>query len=661
MAAVLRIASTGLCLAGWLFAGMAVSASTDAPPPSSSGSESVATEAADPDADDFQSRWKSEQLALFDHLRADPSSRMQVLSADLYLSDDDLPLRPKVGEVMARAVPMAPDDTFVQWRAANAGNYWNSSCGPVERPEAEVANLIRLESDNAAAWVYAVALASAIGDQDGVDSALSRLAVAPRADDHFIELWRMWTSVYKAMPDLVKASPFASATDAPNAEFAAYMRARGGTGSAAQSLRTVCTIDAGERTWQRLGWCADAGRKLAADGGSLALREEGLELLAAIGDRSEETARSRRQLDWLSDHAITPDMRTDAASTSSDWDGARTQVEAIERRLARLGEPLQAPEAWTSSKQAEEAEFSARTESRAEYWRTLATAMKADPDARVQALAASMAPMFAVMSAGGPASADKDGAGGSQELAALVAKHPDDVVIQWLAASSRSPPDPVAMANLQRLEPDNAAVWALALGDATESAAISTGDALRRMASATRFDFHYAELTTVWLDVLRRTPPPASVMSDWMEDEAVPVAELAIKKIALGMATAGFGSTPLHLLQACSTKAIEEPVRKADCVAVGRRFLHSDGTLLFAMIGGQVLKQADAVDAADRLRMRSLAWLAEVLRDSFAAGRFDAMMIEDASSGLPEIEAMRRAAEHAGKLDPPADWNPPGG
>src|SRR5688500_8088596 len=163
----------------------------------------------DHDPEAWQARHERAASELFDLLQADASPRMQVLAGRVHLSDTDqaTPLRPKGEDVVARAVSLAPGDAFVQWVAASEGNYYSSQCGPTRWPEAEVANLVRLEPDNAAAWQYAAALAQAKGDEAGIDSALERMANARRADDHQGEEIAAWTRIFAEHPS-THVSPF---------------------------------------------------------------------------------------------------------------------------------------------------------------------------------------------------------------------------------------------------------------------------------------------------------------------------------------------------------------------------------------------------------------------------------------------------------------------
>src|SRR5690242_11154979 len=163
--------------------------------------------------------FKRSQEALYDTLAADSSPRTQILTLEVYIPNDDATpsaLRPKRETVAARAVDFAPDDAFVQWLAATNGDYSSSRCGPTHWPETEVSNLVRLEPDNAGAWLFAVAIAQAKGEEAAVDETLSRMAAAPRADDHLVDEISAWKSVYAAHPELAKGGFLDDDDDAYN-------------------------------------------------------------------------------------------------------------------------------------------------------------------------------------------------------------------------------------------------------------------------------------------------------------------------------------------------------------------------------------------------------------------------------------------------------------
>jgi hypothetical protein len=169
--------------------------------------------------------------------------------------------------------------------AADTGSYYSSHCGPTQWPVAEVASLVRLEPDNAGALQYAVALAQAKHDDAALDEALARMASATRADDHLGDEIAEWRKVYMAHPEGNLALPMWSEAPASERALLGALNQTSYRASPVQfALAQACTPDGdSERTWQRLGWCVDAGVLLAGKGSSFALRDAGLKMLAAAG------------------------------------------------------------------------------------------------------------------------------------------------------------------------------------------------------------------------------------------------------------------------------------------------------------------------------------------------------------------------------------------
>ena len=95
----------------------------------------------------------------------------------------------------------------------------------------------------------------------------------------------------------------------------------------------------------------------------------------------------------------------------------------------------------------------------------------------------------------------------------------DDALVQWLIANRLLGSDNDArvdaiVANATRLEPDNAAVWGLALALASkrnEPAAMD--DALAHMAASTRSDEHFADTLRAWYEIYERNPFPPSMFA----------------------------------------------------------------------------------------------------------------------------------------------------
>lgn len=611
--------------------------------------------------------WQARERELFDLLRADTSPRVQVLAGRVYLSDEDegAPLRPKGEDVVARAANLAPDDAFVQAVAASEGNYYNSQCGPLRWPEAEVANLVRLEPDNAAAWRYAVALAQAKGDQAGIDTALERMAMARRADDHEGEEIATWTRVFTAHPDSAR-STYGEEVDAampPRTALSAALERMAFSHSTSDSaLERACAPDgSNEQAWRRLDWCARAGRVLVREGNSFALRELGLKLLG----KGDSHADLRRQHAWLEANASDPSRNgaafaDAAADRESDWRDAAGSIVAAERRLARLGKPAVPPEGWTAGDAYDGADAEAANDAWLAYMGEVIEGMRASGDAREQVLAlVSEQASASVESEQAVASGDDD-SGDKRAITDIATAHPDDLLVQWVAAQHADADGrAAAIARLQGLDAANAATWAWSLPASNDAA--DPLPVLQRMAASRHHDEYAAGFIGIWSTAFARVPAPAEFAAQMQAMGAEVDAETLPKMMALSSMfhlTAGLAWQ--NVMGACAAEAVATAAaRREPCLAVGRLLLRQSRSLLAARVGEGLLRKLDALRDTDAERTRQLAWWQENMQANLLPGKaMDAYFADWLSTGS-EVEALRLAANRAGKAEPPADWQSP--
>lgn len=631
---------------------------------------------------DAEKDYKRTELAIYDALSTDPSPHVAVLAGEIYLDKDDATptaLRPKREQVVARAVENAPDDAFVQWMAASQGTFYGSACGPTKWPETEVANLIRLEPDNAAAWQFGVALARAKSDEAGVDAALSHMAAASRADDHVTDEIGAWTAAAHVHPELIDKTDaywFDGETDPTpqqKALIAGLERVMFSSHAAKAALETVCKPDAkSDRVWQRLGWCADAGKLLAEKGASLALRKQGLDLLAAIDVHDDEVAKAQRQYDWLEEYDANPTRAHHAwddspADTEADWQGATTEIAAIGQRLKRLGLPSSPPEGWTKEVSHEEQASSDSTQKAtqlyADYLKALFADMSASGSPEQRMLAALNDRMLTELPAPDGASKAPVALASAETITALADGNAGNLKVQWFVATSGDDRISVdtkagAIARIEVAEDDNAAAWSLSLppgGALDEKTAAAT---LKRMASSTRYDAHLMFPASAMLDALRKRPPPDELVSLWRVTSAQEMtSDTSMKLMALNVAYSSMLALN-GVTHACSPPATGAlaPSRRDACVAIGRLMVHKATDLLGIGFGEGILRRLDALDAADADRVRHVRWWSETAigngENVNAAGYLDELFAGD------EIEAFRKTAEGSGKLEPPADWTP---
>ena len=616
-------------------------------------------------ADAWEARHARAERELFDLLRADGSPRVQVLAGRIVLSDDDRknPLRPKGDDIVARAANLAPDDAFVQHVAASEGTYHNSQCGPVRWPEAEVANLVRLEPDNAAAWRYAVALAVAKGDQAGVDAALERMANATRAYDHEGEEVAIWTRVFREHPATL-STPVDDGPDAgpPRTALAAALeRVTWRYSSADAAFKRACQPDGStEQEWRRLDWCERAGRLLASEGESFALRELGLSLL----DKGDGHADLQREYDWLQAHASNPSLNGTAYTDTPedrerDWINANGSIVAAERRLARLGKPATAPEGWVVQTAHDAAEAEATADAWLTYLRTVLDAMQASGDAREQMLAAIAGRSLALAK---PATVEDKAAGDEalhRTLASIANAHPVDVLVQsTVAQHGDADARAEAIARLQRLDADNAATWAMSLpsaGDASDPL-----PTLQRMAESRHHDDYMAAFVGIWEGAFARVPLPQDLATSFAGMDPGFDVEGMSKVMAMGsMTQLHMGNALVDLARTCTPEFAEpKSARRGACIDAARVVLLHGRTVLATRFGEAVLRKFDALVDADAARARQIGSWQQVLMPSMQSGDALAAYFEDWMTTGSEIEALRLAAERAGKAGPAADQQP---
>lgn len=668
--------------AGMLLAFAATAAWSAPVDPAKSKDDAAAAADDDTDAAKAEADYERSQLALYDALVADPSPSIQILTLEVSVpSDDPTPtaLRPKPADVAARAVDFAPDDAFVQWLAAKRGNYFSSRCGPTRLPETEVANLVRLEPDNAAAWHYAVALAQVKGDASALDDALSRMAAASRADDHLVDEIAAWKSAYAAHPEVVAGSPWLDEDDsdikASEKPFLFAMeRLAYHSVSANDALKEACTPDAdSDRTWRRLGWCADAGRTLAEKGTSLALRASGLVMLKATGDQGEILGKAERQHDWLAANSANPLESGDAGNYSAaigDWRDAKNEIAAIEHRLKRLGLPSTPPPEWSKAKPSSSPDEGAQAFAKvyADYMLAVFADMResASPEARV--FAALNGDFINVFASVGTKDAPKPAAAKEGDsIATLAQANASNLKIQWMVAASSHVPDDTkanAIAAVQQAEPDNAAAWALSLAHASLADPLAD-TLLQRMAASKRYDMHATYGAQVVLEAVRKRPMPPELVAFGQSIGAavgdIPKESLA-RSVALSTAYM-MSMSSADLSQACSsTNAAAGTPRRDACVAFGRVLVQHGTTMLDVGLGESILQHLDALDGADAARVRQVRWWYETM---WTSARAQSMLsddvlgyVDDYISTGQEVEALARYAAKAGKSEPPAGWTP---
>lgn len=179
---------------------------------------------------------------------------------------------------VVQAARLAPDDALVQWIAAERllALHDDARAAPI------VSKLTDLESDNAAAWSLALALAALHEESLRIDDALARMAASTRVDEHVGDATHAWLDVYEAHPR--PRSAFLNAAEADAAPLA-------DAASAAKALRVphdaFASACAAASEASRRHACAGAARVLLHRSASVATRELGFSVLERLGDASD--------------------------------------------------------------------------------------------------------------------------------------------------------------------------------------------------------------------------------------------------------------------------------------------------------------------------------------------------------------------------------------
>jgi len=258
---------------------------------------------------------------------------------------------------------------------------------------------------------------------------------------------------------------------------------------------------------------------------------------------------------------------------------------------------------------------------------------------------------------------------------------PDDTFILWIAVQQAQnlfevgttivPPLPA----LQRIEPDNVAVWAQALSDAEGRGDEATVDStLRRMAAGKNFTVHAAEILKAQLNAYQRYPmsdlyfelapklfPGLSTRSAWYRVAARSSGLLLIEVPGLH-----------ELYTACSHQSSKGQAldrdRAESCVKIGHLLAEASTEKQGISDGLWLLDTTGLFTDEDKRIAREHDWIAEqfwkAYRDQphFADPPIEETVryLDDWCNTSNEFEAMRRVVIRAGlSVQPPKEWVDP--
>ncbi len=254
-------------------------------------------------------------------------------------------------------------------------------------------------------------------------------------------------------------------------------------------------------------------------------------------------------------------------------------------------------------------------------------------------------------------------------LERALAAAPDDALVQWIAVMrlhAAAVESAAPLRRLQLLEPDNAAVWLETLTQAQKrNDAPGVDRALNRMASSSRFDGHFIDLSRAFLDAYQRAPPAASVAP---QDDPFRSARAAPYAYAAAITAATALPAFQDLLNACriDPRTGANAQRSIDCAAAGRLMAARSDTLIANRIGLSMLRVSHTFSDDDVSRARTQDWVREQFTAKLlaSAGSPDESAAEDMityhtdwfETGS-EVEAMRRAVARSRiPITPPDDW-----
>lgn len=294
--------------------------------------------------------------------------------------------------------------------------------------------------------------------------------------------------------------------------------------------------------------------------------------------------------------------------------------------------------------------------------------------ARKQLAAALMAPAYK------PQPKSGQGFGGASEestIAFAAAKRlgPNDPLIAWMEAvdcpGARTGPgcdSKAAIERLQRIEPDNAAIWVLALRDAQEGGDATGVDRyLAQAAQARRYRYPLGEIGQLLYEEFRQVDSPsldariAEAIGIGGELGRTPTADDVAGVNAMSIAFAVALPALQPLLHACMGED-NRPApahRTSDCGAVFRHLVESD-LMIAQLIGLATLARmtADVPEGAKwREQLRELYWISSEGQKALLGNMPENYLTSFWRYG--EVEAYKQALTAAGRsIAPPADWLP---
>jgi hypothetical protein len=290
-------------------------------------------------------------------LRASASPRDWALSATVMHSDEQSdgpsPADASRGALLRKAAEAAPTDPLVQWLWAIApaeisGCTAASPC--MNRGNA----LAKLEPDNGAAWVPAVADAVRFHDAQRTDDALAHMAAATRYDEVFRDSKSAWLDAFRRfpMPPELLRSPDGKSGDATlAAESGAMSQVTYALAPYEEFIQACQRGGRAEVPAARLANCAGAGRLMLDQSTTITARMVGASLLQISGALTAEDRARVRAAQWqIEQHVLlAPKGGPDLARMREEMDrlvANDSEVAAMQEDLRSAHVSLTPPAGW---------------------------------------------------------------------------------------------------------------------------------------------------------------------------------------------------------------------------------------------------------------------------------------------------------------------------
>jgi len=242
-----------------------------------------------------------------------------------------------------RAAQAAPNDALVQWLVANYAD--TSTPEGAAHRAAAIDALARIEPDNGAIWMQALAEAARRGDADGVDDALAHMAEARRFDDHFVDVVHAWLDVYERHP-----APASFAKDGYDAGFVAAFAKAAATGIPAYNPLILACKPADAGSFNRTPHCTAVGHLMLDRANALVPRTIGFSILQGLGVATDADRAQKRTIAWYYVNAMRgtgeDGNARDALAYETDWRAMNDEGDVKRNALRRAGLPIEPPADW---------------------------------------------------------------------------------------------------------------------------------------------------------------------------------------------------------------------------------------------------------------------------------------------------------------------------